>query len=192
MDSNAYKAFRIVILHWIIPSIQERKYKASTKICRWWVRISGSHRGFNLIKPYRNIRESFPPGLWRQTHTCTDRIYINKIRYCRTFYKRWEKEIVSNCIKTLNIRNYLIRNSHRIVRDSELINKFGNDNVEVYYNNWLVDNCACNMITPNVVIDYKEKYNSLEHILRIMAHDRITTKTRSLVSKYLQNRLKPM
>ena len=45
-DSKSYKAFRIVIQHWIIPSNIEKKRKSANIINRWWVRINGSYKGF--------------------------------------------------------------------------------------------------------------------------------------------------
>jgi hypothetical protein len=66
--------------------------------------------------------------------------------------------------------------------------------MEMYCNSgWLYDSnltCACNLMPANVIINYKEKYNSMEHIYRIMARDTITSRTRSQVSMYIQNRLR--
>ena len=193
MDTISYKAFRIVLIHWIKPSIECRKYKSATKIARWWIRISGSYRGFKLYKPYLPITTSFPPGLWRQTNCCIDSIRKNKSKYCRRYHKRWYIKNTHNAIKTLHIQRYSEENDEIPIH--VLYSQFGSNDMDMYCNSgWLYDNnltCACNLIPSSVIINYKEKYGSMQHIFRILADDTITTRTRAQVSLYIQNRLVP-
>lgn len=194
MDSTSYKAFRIVLMHWITPSIEERKNKAATKLAMWWIRISGSYRGFKLYNPYLSSTSSFPPGLWRQFNCCANSYRKHKLKFCRCFHKRWAVKNISNAIKTLHIQKYIENNLEMPLLDV-LHEHFENNEMEMYYNSsWLFgssSSCACNLMPENVIIDYKERYNSMEHIFRIMASDTITTRTRAQVSLYIQNRLIP-
>ena len=191
-DSKSYKAFRIVIKHWIIPSNIERKRKSANKIARWWIRISGSYRGFKLCTPYLELTESFPPGLWRQSNRCINFKKINNTKFCRKYYKRWARKKTLDAIKTLHIQKYSERNDEIPIH--VLYSQFGHNDMEMYCNSgWLYDRnfiCACNLMPENVIINYKEKYGSMEHIYRIMAQDTITSRTRSQVSMYIQNRLR--
>ena len=192
-DTNSYKAFRIVLMHWIRPSIFARKYKASTKIARWWIRISGSYRGFKLYSPYSPITESFPPGIWRQTNSCIysyNRSHILKnLTSCPHYHLRWVKQKLKNSIDTLQIKKYNDENEG--IPFHVLYSQFGSEKVKKYYNAWIDDTCGCNLMPNDVIINYKEVYGSMEHIFRIMAEDTITSRTRAQVSLYIQNRLKP-
>lgn len=193
MDSTPYKAFRIVLMHWIKPSISARKHKSSTTIARWWIRISGSYRGFKLIKPHIPISESFPPGIWRQRNSCLHSFNRNHVlknlTVCPHYHGRWLKQKLKNSINTLNIKRYHDENEEIPIH--VLYSQFGYNEVEKYYNSWLEDTCACNLMPYNVIINYKEVYGSMEHIFRIMAEDTITSRTRAQVSLYIQIRLKP-
>ena len=194
MDSNSYKAFRIVLMQWIIPSITSRKYKASTAIGRWWIRISGSCNGFKLVKPYFPLTEPFPPGLYRQTNCCLNLKKNRKLKFCRNYYKRWAKKNTHNAIKTLDIQKYCERNEE--IPYQVLYSRFGVEKMEMYFKSgWMADDssltCACNLIPAYVIINYKELYGSMGHIFRIMAEDTISSRTRIRVSLYIQNRLKP-
>jgi hypothetical protein len=193
MDTKSYKALRIVLMHWIKPSITARKHKSSTIIARWWIRISGSHRGFNLVKPYSPIIESFPPGLYRQTNCCLNLKNNCKVKICRNYYKRWSKRNTFNAIKTLHIQKYCEENEE--IPYHVMYSEFGVKKMEMYFKSgWMYDSnltCACNLIPAYVIINYKEMYGSMEHIFRIMAEDTIPSRTRSHVSLYIQNRLTP-
>jgi len=193
MDTTNYKAFRIVLMHWIEPSITARKHKASTTIARWWIRISGSYRGFQLLKPYSLIRESFPPGLYKQTNCCLNLKKNSNVKFCRNYYKRWAKKNTHNAIKTLHIQKYCEQNED--IPYHVMYSEFGVKNMEMYFKSgWMFDSnltCACNLIPAHIIINYKEKYGSMEHIFRIMAEDTIPSRTRAQVSLYIQNRLKP-
>ncbi len=197
MDTKSYKAFRIVLMHWIKPSITARKHKSSTIIARWWIRISGSHRGFNLVKPYSPLFESFPPGLYRQTNCCLNLKNNCKLKICRNYYKRWSKRNTLNAIKTLHIQKYW---KDAYAENVEIpyhvmYSEFGVKKTEMYFKSgWMYDSnltCACNLIPAHVIINYKEMYGSMEHIFRIMVEDTIPSRTRAQVSLYIQNRLTP-
>ena len=108
-DSKAYKAFRIVIMHWIIPSIKERKRKSADKITKWWIRISGSYRGFTLYKP-KTLTESFPPGLWRQIPVCNNcfkKIIVGVVEILKLGGKKKLLKIVSKhyILKSMSMIN---------------------------------------------------------------------------------------
>ena len=128
MDTPAYKAFRIVLINWIKPSIKARKLKASTKIARWWIRISGSYRGFKLYRPYLPMNESFPPGIWRQTNSCMysyNRSHIIKnLTSCPHYHLRWIKQKLKNSINTLQIKKYDDENGKVSFKFDEIIFKF--------------------------------------------------------------------
>lgn len=192
-DSKAYKAFRIVIIHWIIPSIKERKRKSADKITKWWIRISGSYRGFTLCKP-KMLTESFPPGLWRQIPVCNNCFKKNNRWCCRNFKIRWEKEIIKNCIKTLHIKKYVddkFKNENIIVSYLALEDRFGRENVITYMDGWNAINCGCNLMPARTLIGFHSYYKSIQHVFYLMAGDTLSTKTRSLVSNYLHTLLSP-
>ena len=193
MDTQSYKAFRIVIIHWIIPSNKEKKRKSANKISRWWIRINGSYRGFKLYIP-RPLTESFPPGLWRQVNVCNCCFKKNNSYCCRKFKQRWEKNIIKNCIKTLHIKKYVedkLKNENINVCCVELEDRFGRDNMISYMEGWKAENCGCNLMPANTIIHFHKYYDSIQHIFYLMSGDSLSTQARSQISNYLCNRLKP-
>ena len=193
IDSHADNAFRIVILHWIIPSNKEKKRKSADKITKWWVRINGSYNGFKLYKPAPPT-ESFPPGLWRQVAVCNNCFKKNDIWSCRKFKIRWNKNIIKNCIKTLHIKKYIydkFKNENIIVSFLDLQERFGSENAITYLDAWNPVNCGCNLMPAHVLIGFHKCYNSSKHVFHLMAGDTLSTKTRSLVSNYLHKLLCP-
>lgn len=187
-DSSADKAFRIVITHWLIPSNEKRKENSSNKIARWWIRICGSNRGFKLIRPYFEILDSYPPGLWRQTATCCNSVKKYKNYYCRCYHQRWEKKQIRMRIETYDIYKYVEEKNCSIV---DIMDKFPENRVQKYFEGWYETNCACNLMPASVIINFDKKYNSIQHIFRIMASDKLTSRTRAEISNYLYQKLKP-
>jgi hypothetical protein len=192
-DSKSYKAFRIVIQHWIIPSNIERKRKSANIINRWWVRINGSYKGFRIYDPLP-LTESFPPGLWRQMNVCNNCFNKNNKWCCRNFKNRWEKRIIKNCIKTFHIKKYVsnkLKNENIRVSYLALEDRFGREKVRTYMDGWRADNCGCNLMPAHTIINFHKYYRSIKHIFYLMAGDTLSTKARCKVSNYLYNRLKP-
>jgi hypothetical protein len=188
-DSRAYKAFRIVLMHFIAPCIKAGERKHSILMQRWWRRINGYHCGFNLIKPIP-AELSPPPGLWRQFNICQHRITINNIHRCKKFPNRWVKNITLERIKTMDIQNF-IQNEHdkgKYLNYTDLDNKY-NDRYIKYLKAWNQPLCVCNNKPAHIIIDYHRKHKRMTPIFRELASDRLTFKTRNKVNKYVRNRL---
>jgi hypothetical protein len=193
MDTPSYKAFRIVIIHWIIPSNKEKKRKSANKVIKWWIRINGSYRGFKLCNP-KPLTESFPPGLWRQVNVCNYCFKKNYSYCCRKFKQRWEKNIIKNCIKTLHIKKYVedkLKNEYINVSYAELEDRFGRDNMILYIEGWNAEKCGCNLMPADTIINFHKRYDSIQHIFYLMSGDSLSTRSRSQISNYLCNRLRP-
>ena len=187
-DSPNYNAIRIVIIHWIRPSIEARRQKSASKIARWWIRICGTNRGFKLYRPYKESWDSYPPGLWRQAALCRNVGYKCKRKFCRIFHLRWEKEKIKKSIVTLDIYKYAAENEHNYYRLEE---KYPEDRLNHYYQGWCESSCACNLMPAEIIINFDKKYNSIHHIFRIMAGDNLTSRTRCQISRYLHEKLSP-
>ena len=200
LDSRAYKAFRIVLMHFIKPCIEAGERKKSTQLQRWWRRIGGNFIGFSLATPlHMNI--PLPPGLWRQVNSCRNELPTSLIQKfhkrtstCRGFPMRWSKKYADMRIETLRIKYYmadqLLLGNHNVSYE-DLESRFPTDMVHKYYSCWIDDNCACNNRPAHIWIDYKRKYNQMNYIFTALAGDNLTTETRARLSNFVINRLKP-
>ena len=185
-DSRAYKAFRIVLMHFINPCIKAAERKRSILLQRWWRRMNGYHIGFNLIAP-NPIEISSPPGLWRQFNTCQNRINNR----CKDIPLRWFKKLTVDRINTWDIQKF-IESEHakgnHYLKFIDLEKKY-KERFYKYSNAWDEPLCVCNNKPANIIIDYHFKYGKMQPIFRELASDRLTFKTRNKVSMYVRNRL---
>ena len=193
IDSRAYKAFRIVLLNFIGPCIKAAEKKRSNQLQKWWRRINGYY-DYKLYKPSEIILPP-PPGLWRQTGCCINCNYFDsKPHVCRIVKKRWIKKITLGRIRTMDIQNFikqqLIQSSYYL-NDIELAERFSQERLLEYDKYWSGTLCACNNKPAKIIIDYQTRYNNMEFIFRELASDRLTSRTRSLVSKFVTERLRP-
>ena len=105
IDTTAYKAFRIVLLHFIGPCIKAGEKKKVNMIKIWWRRINGYHN-YKLYKP-RRITISPPPGLWRQSNGCMNSRYLCGKSICNGIPKRWIRKNTLGKIKTRHIQKFI-------------------------------------------------------------------------------------
>lgn len=91
-------------------------------------------------------------------------------------------------IETYDIYKYVEEKNCSIV---DIMDKFPENRVQKYFEGWYETNCACNLMPASVIINFDKKYNSIQHIFRIMAGDKLTSKTRAQISNYLYQKLKP-
>jgi len=193
MDCTAYKAFRIVLLNFIGPCIKEAEKKRSNQLQKWWRRINGYYH-YKLYKPSEIIFPP-PPGLWRQTARCINcnRCHMNK-PICRMVKKRWIKKMTLGRIRTLDIQNFIkqkLAQGNYYLNTVDLEDKFPQERLCEYDKYWSGSLCACNNKPAKIIIDYQNRYNNMEFIFRELASDRLTSRTRSLVSNFVTERLKP-
>lgn len=189
-DSIGYKAFRIVLMHFIKPCIKAGERKQSIIMQRWWRRINGCYNGFNLIDPILS-EMSLPPGLWRQYNTCQNRITINNHNVCKKFPIRWLKKLTQDRINTRDIQRFIEMEHAKgnyYLNYVDLENKY-KTRFYKYSNAWNDPLCVCNNKPSSIIINYHKKYNKMSPIFRELASDRLTFKTRNKVSQYVRNRL---
>lgn len=192
MDSRSYKAFRIVLLHFIGPCIKAGEKKRSNVIQRWWRRINGYYN-YELSVP-RRLTLSPPPGLWRQSNGCINNKKMFGKIVCKRVPKRWARKITMGRIKTQHIqkfiKNELAQENHDHF-DYALENRFSTNEILEYRKYWIGLTCACNNKPARIIIDYQTRYNKMESIFRELASDNLTYQTRSIVSRFVIDRLKP-
>ena len=196
IDSTAYKAFRIVLLNFIGPCIKAAEIKRSNQLQKWWRRINGFY-DYKLYKPSDVILPP-PPGLWRQTARCINCNYYGvKPLTCRIVKKRWIKKMTLGRIRTMDIQNFIKRrlpqrsNNSIDYSYSVLYERFSQERLLEHDKYWSGTLCACNNKPAKIIINYKSRYNNMEFIVRELASDRLTSRTRSLVSKFVTERLMP-
>jgi hypothetical protein len=196
IDSTAYKAFRIVLLNFIGPCIKAAEIKRSNQLQKWWRRINGFY-DYKLYKPSDVILPP-PPGLWRQTARCINCNYYGvKPLTCRIVKKRWIKKMTLGRIRTMDIQNFIKRrlpqrsNNSIDYSYSVLYERFSQERLLEHDKYWSGTLCACNNKPAKIIINYKSRYNNMEFIFRELASDRLTSRTRSLVSKFVTERLMP-
>ena len=193
MDCTAYKAFRIVLLNFIGPCIKAAETKRSNQLQKWWRRINGYYH-YKLYKPSEIIFPP-PPGLWRQTACCINcnRCHLNK-PICRIVKKRWVKKMTLGRIRTLDIQNFIkqkLAQDNYYLNNVDLEDKFPQERLWEYDKYWSGSLCACNNKPAKIIIDYQNRFNNMEFIFRELASDHLTSRTRSLVSNFVTERLKP-
>ena len=193
MDCTAYKAFRIVLLNFIGPCIKAAETKRSNQLQKWWRRINGFYH-YKLYKPSEIIFPP-PPGLWRQTARCINcnRCHMN-MPICRMVKKRWVKKMTLGRIRTLDIQNFIkqkLAQGNYYLNNVDLEDKFPQERLREYDKYWSGTLCACNNKPAEIIIDYQNRFNNMEFIFRELASDRLTSRTRSLVSNFVTERLRP-
>ena len=193
MDCTAYKAFRIVLLNFIGPCIKAAETKRSNQLQKWWRRINGFYH-YKLYKPSEIIFPP-PPGLWRQTARCINcNYYDTKPTVCRMVKKRWIKKMILGRIRTLDIQNFIkqkLAQGNYYLNNVDLEDRFPQERLLEYDKYWSGTLCACNNKPAKIIIDYQNRFNNMEFIFRELASDRLTSRTRSLVSNFVTERLKP-
>ena len=192
MDCTAYKAFRIVLLNFIGPCIKAAETKRSNQLQKWWRRINGFYH-YKLYKPSEIILPP-PPGLWRQTARCINCNYYGaKPPTCRIVKKRWVKKMTLGRIRTMDIQNYVKRyvNRNHYLNNDDLEDRFAQERLIEYDKYWRGRLCACNNKPARIIIQYQSRFNNMEFIFRELASDRLTSRTRSLVSNFVTERLRP-
>ena len=190
IDTTAYKAFRIVLLHFIGPCIKAGEKKKVNMIKIWWRRINGYHN-YKLCKP-RRITISPPPGLWRQSNACMNSRYLCGKSICNGIPKRWIRKNNLGKIKTRHIQKFInekfkFPSLHHI----ELQERFSEEELLEHGKYWIGPLCACDNKPARIIIDYKTRYNNMESIYRELASDNLTYRTRSIVSKFVRDRFRP-
>ena len=193
MDCTAYKAFRIVLLNFIGPCIKAAETKRSNQLQKWWRRIKGFYQ-YKLYKPSEIIFPP-PPGLWRQTARCINcnRCHMN-MPICRMVKKRWVKKMTLGRIRTLDIQNFIkqkLAQGNYYLNNVDLEDRFPQERLLEYDKYWSGTLCACNNKPAKIIIDYQNRFNNMEFIFRELASDRLTSRTRSLVSNFVTERLRP-
>jgi len=193
MDCTAYKAFRIVLLNFIGPCIKAAETKRSNQLQKWWRRINGFYH-YKLYKPSEIILPP-PPGLWRQTARCINcNYYDTKPPVCRMVKKRWIKKMILGRIRTLDIQNFIkqkLAQGNYYLNNVDLEDRFPQERLLEYDKYWSGTLCACNNKPAKIIIDYQNRFNNMEFIFRELASDRLTSRTRSLVSNFVTERLRP-
>jgi len=193
MDCTAYKAFRIVLLNFIGPCIKAAETKRSNQLQKWWRRINGFYH-YKLYKPSEIIFPP-PPGLWRQTARCINcnRCHMN-MPICRMVKKRWVKKMTLGRIRTLDIQNFIkqkLAQGNYYLNNVDLEDRFPQERLLEHDKYWSGTLCACNNKPAKIIIDYQNRFNNMEFIFRELASDRLTSRTRSLVSNFVTERLRP-
>ncbi len=191
IDSTAYKAFRIVLINFIGPCIKAAEIKRSNQLQKWWRRINGYY-DYKLYKPSEMILPP-PPGLWRQTASCIHCNYDMKRPVCRLVKNRWVKKMTLGRIRTMDIQNYVKRyvNRNHYLNNDDLEDRFAQERLIEYNKYWCGRLCACNNKPARIIIQYQSRFNNMEFIFRELASDRLTSRTRSLVSNFVTDRLRP-
>ena len=189
IDTTAYKAFRIVLLHFIGPCIKAGEKKKVNMIKIWWRRINGYHN-YKLYKP-RRITISPPPGLWRQSNGCMNSRYLCGKSICNGIPKRWIRKNTLGKIKTRHIQKFI---NEKFTTPSlyhiELQERFSEEELLEHGKYWIGPLCACDNKPARIIIDYKTRYNNMESIYRELASDNLTYRTRSIVSKFVRDRFR--
>ena len=152
---------------------------------------------YKLYKPSEIIFPP-PPGLWRQTARCINcnRCHMN-MPICRMVKKRWVKKMTLGRIRTLDIQNFIKRrlpqssNNSIDYSYSVLYDRFPQERLLEHDKYWSGTLCACNNKPAKIIIDYQNRFNNMEFIFRELASDRLTSRTRSLVSNFVTERLRP-
>ena len=191
IDTTAYKAFRIVLLHFIGPCIKAGEKKKVNMIKIWWRRINGYHN-YKLYKP-RRLTISPPPGLWRQSNGCMNSRCVHGKYICNGVPKRWVRKNTLGKIKTRHIQKF-IRDSILYSPSNinmELETRFSEEELLEHGKYWIGSLCACDNKPARIIIDYKTRYNNMESIYRELASDNLTYRTRSIVSKFVRDRFRP-
>jgi hypothetical protein len=114
--------------------------------------------------------------------------------------KRWVKKMTLGRIRTMDIQNYVkqhvnrnhyLNYHHHHLNIDDLEDRFAQERLIEYDKYWRGTLCACNNKPARIIIQYQSRFNNMEFIFRELASDHLTSRTRSLVSNFVTERLRP-